>query len=344
MAIDPETGAINGILPLRFMQPGEIIEVSVQHMYSALDVCWMYTDQASCLGVLQIEGSGKAPYKIKRLKGRDDYSCTCPSFQYGTPAVQTRSCKHLRELLGVEYDEARAHAALIRPAGAMLSPRSPKSVGIAQVPKSPPASPSSGSKRPRRNRNVVSSSTKYGLTPMPTPQTAWAALSAKAAKPALMLAHTFDLKGDLSPQGWWASEKLDGVRAHWDGKQLWSRTGKEYLPPSWWVERLPANAQLDGELFIMRDKFDETSGWIRGGASPMWADISYVVFDTVDFAAPLEKRWEAARKACKDGPMTVDQIIKAKGSQIAFLEQTKVTSRAHLDELLEKVETVGGEG
>src|SRR5215211_5227930 len=36
--------------------------------------------------------------------------------------------------------------------------------------------------------------------------------------PAVLLAETWD--GVIDPTGWWLSEKLDGVRAYWDGQQL----------------------------------------------------------------------------------------------------------------------------
>src|SRR3954452_1221988 len=43
------------------------------------------------------------------------------------------------------------------------------------------------------------------------------------AGPRLLLAHSWDNAADLS--GWWMSEKLDGVRAYWDGRQFLSRQG-----------------------------------------------------------------------------------------------------------------------
>src|SRR5438128_11681661 len=44
--------------------------------------------------------------------------------------------------------------------------------------------------------------------------------SAKDTTPALLLAESWDNERDLA--GWWMSEKLDGVRAFWDGKQFLS--------------------------------------------------------------------------------------------------------------------------
>jgi DNA ligase-1 len=32
-------------------------------------------------------------------------------------------------------------------------------------------------------------------------------------------------RGNEDPTGWYMSEKLDGVRAYWDGEQFWSKNG-----------------------------------------------------------------------------------------------------------------------
>ena len=49
--------------------------------------------------------------------------------------------------------------------------------------------------------------------------------------------------------GWWMSEKLDGVRAYWDGKTFYSRLGNEFIAPSWFIKNFPSHMTLDGELF-----------------------------------------------------------------------------------------------
>src|SRR3712207_19260 len=51
------------------------------------------------------------------------------------------------------------------------------------------------------------------------------------AGPPLLLAETWDNAADLS--GWWMSEKLDGVRAYWDGRQFLSRLGNRFHAPDW---------------------------------------------------------------------------------------------------------------
>ena len=57
------------------------------------------------------------------------------------------------------------------------------------------------------------------------------------AGPPLLLAESWDNAADLSD--WWMSEKLDGVRAFWDGKQFLSRQGNLYHAPAWFLEGLP---------------------------------------------------------------------------------------------------------
>lgn len=45
----------------------------------------------------------------------------------------------------------------------------------------------------------------------------------------LLLAKSWD--PSIDPTGWWISEKYDGVRAHWDGKRLWTRGGNPISAP-----------------------------------------------------------------------------------------------------------------
>lgn len=88
-----------------------------------------------------------------------------------------------------------------------------------------------------------------------------------------------------SLQGYVVSEKLDGVRALWDGVVLKSRSGKAFSPPKCWVENLPDFA-LDGELFIARGKFEEVLSIVSKGDSQCeeckceeWSNVGYFIFD-----------------------------------------------------------------
>ena len=63
--------------------------------------------------------------------------------------------------------------------------------------------------------------------------------------PEIQLALTYH--SDIEVSEYWVSEKLDGIRARWDGRQLLSRSGKPFYPPAWFIAYFPAEA-LDGEL------------------------------------------------------------------------------------------------
>src|SRR5688572_16394755 len=76
-----------------------------------------------------------------------------------------------------------------------------------------------------------------------------------AAGPPLLLAERWDNVQDLT--GWWMSEKLDGVRAYWDGKMFLSRLGNQFHAPDWFCAQLPSEP-LDGELWVGRKQFQQT--------------------------------------------------------------------------------------
>ena len=91
------------------------------------------------------------------------------------------------------------------------------------------------------------------------------------AGPPLLLAESWDNAADLS--GWWMSEKLDGVRAYWDGKQFMSRQGNLYHAPDWFIEGLP-DVPLDGELWLDRKKFQRTVSIVRRqDKSDLWKEM-----------------------------------------------------------------------
>ncbi len=116
-----------------------------------------------------------------------------------------------------------------------------------------------------------------------------------------LLAHAYDA-GKHNIDGWWVSEKLDGVRALFDGEFLFSRTGKQISPPAYWIEEIPSGALLDGELFLDRGKFQETVSIVRSvKVDKGWDKIKYKVFDTPIPDTPFEERMEMVDEMCKHG-------------------------------------------
>ncbi len=130
------------------------------------------------------------------------------------------------------------------------------------------------------------------LLPKPEPDGEDGAGAEKEGPP-LLLAERWDNAQDLA--GWWLSEKLDGVRAYWDGKSLISRLGNRFHAPDWFLEGLP-DIPLDGELWIGRKAFQRTVGIVRRqDKTDLWNQVRYVAFDAPGVDDAFEGRLVAIR-------------------------------------------------
>ncbi|HLX61789.1 MAG TPA: DNA ligase, partial [Planctomycetota bacterium] len=150
--------------------------------------------------------------------------------------------------------------------------------------------------------------------------------------PPLLLAHKWEMDLDLT--NWWMSEKLDGVRAYWDGKQFLSRQGNIYYAPDWFIEGLPA-VPLDGELWIDRKKFQRTVSIVRRqDKSDLWKEVRFLIFDAPAANGGFEGRIAFLKDAL------------AKGAS-KFAQQHAHERCKNLDALraeLKRIEALGGEG
>lgn len=150
--------------------------------------------------------------------------------------------------------------------------------------------------------------------------------------PALILARTYT--EDMDPTGWWVSEKLDGVRGCWTGKNLVSRSGNPIDAPSWFVAGFP-DFPLDGELWMGRGRFHETSGIVRKtGGGDAWKQMRYGVFDAPCDALPFEARLEKARLWFGSHP----------SPHVLIVDQEQCQGRKDLQRRLKATEALGGEG
>lgn len=153
----------------------------------------------------------------------------------------------------------------------------------------------------------------------------------EAQAPPLLLAESWD--GALDPTGWLFSEKLDGVRAYWDGKQFLSRQGNLYHAPDWFVKGLP-NVALDGELWLGRKKFQRAVSIVRRqDQNDLWKEITYLVFDAPAFEQSFEQRLEFVKESL--------------GKTSAYarpLEHQVCRGVDHLRDELSRLEALGAEG
>jgi len=155
--------------------------------------------------------------------------------------------------------------------------------------------------------------------------------------PPLLLAHSWDGEQDLT--GWWMSEKLDGVRAYWNGKDFISRLGNVYHAPEWFKEGLPNNRVLDGELWLGRKRFQECVSIVRRqDKSDQWRAVNFLAFDSRPtraggFAdATFESRMDVVEKS----------VSGVKFAAVVSHEQCQGVP--HLRQKLMLIEKVGGEG
>ncbi len=153
-----------------------------------------------------------------------------------------------------------------------------------------------------------------------------------ASGPPLLLAESWDTAADLSD--WWMSEKLDGVRAYWDGKQFLSRQGNIYYAPDWFIEGLPS-VPLDGELWIDRKKFQRTVSIVRRqDKNDLWKEVRFLVFDAPAATGGFEERLAFLKDA-----------LARNATQ--FAQQHAHERCKNLDALraeLKRIEALGGEG
>ena len=151
--------------------------------------------------------------------------------------------------------------------------------------------------------------------------------------PALALAGVYE-KG-VQLEDYWVSEKLDGVRAYWDGEQFWSRGGNIYRAPAWFTQHFP-DAEMDGELWMGRGRFAELSGAARRlePVDASWREIRFMVFDLPTMDQPFSDR-VAAMKAL---------LVPSPSPFVSMVEQRRATSHEALMSALDSVVAQGGEG
>jgi DNA ligase-1 len=135
-------------------------------------------------------------------------------------------------------------------------------------------------------------------------------------------------------KGWYMSEKLDGIRGYWDGKQLVSKNGNKIHAPKWFIKNFPPFA-LDGELWSKRGDFENIQSIVLDDKpSKKWKEISYQIFEVPYHEGNFTQRLLYANKWLNEKQIEHAHTIK----------QIKCKSREHLKKYLHYIENLGGEG
>ncbi len=153
------------------------------------------------------------------------------------------------------------------------------------------------------------------------------------AKPELLLAQVYH--DDVDIQQYWVSEKLDGVRAFWNGSELISRGGNVIAAPAWFVADFPEE-KLDGELWSGRNQFAEILSTVskQQAIDTEWQAIRYFIFELPDAAGTFTERISA-----------MQAIIQRQGSPyLKVVPQLRIAGNTELFEKLNRLESIGAEG
>ena len=156
---------------------------------------------------------------------------------------------------------------------------------------------------------------------------------AHAAPPAPTLAQHY--RPGIDVTAYWVSEKYDGVRALWTGRELLSRQGLPIRAPAWFTAGWPATP-LDGELWAGRGRFDAAQSAVAQAApqDAQWRALRYMVFDLPDHAGAFSERLPALR-----------HTVAALGQPwVQAVPQWRVASHATLMKQLHEHEKAGAEG
>jgi DNA ligase-1 len=147
--------------------------------------------------------------------------------------------------------------------------------------------------------------------------------------PDIMLATRYHESENVTQ--FWVSEKLDGVRARWDGKQLISRGGHIFMETAWFIQDLPKQP-LDGELWMGRGLYEDVVSTVQKlMPHEGWKAIKFMVFDLPSHGGTFTER-VAAMKAL---PTTL---------YLKVIEQFRINSNKALMSKLDTLILQGSEG
>jgi len=321
--------------------------------------------------VREVWGSGSKPYVLKCIGGLN--SCSCPAWRNQSRPIDQRTCKHLRKECGDAFEAARIGGAppplvvsmscsmktetqVLTETLTAAEAESPEDI-IAQVMGTKPLSrlvEPQENPVPLKGDGIERDKTKRinaygGFVPFSDREKAVIVAEEEAKKgrklrqdekadlfgPPVLLAN--NLEADFDPTGWLESEKLDGVRAYWNGEVFVSRQGNIYNAPAHFVAGLPKEP-LDGELWMGRKQFQKTISVVkRQTPGPEWNQIKFVVFDAPIWADIYEDDATFERRLAHLETLTLGSFAQVHPHRIC-------ASREEMEQHLRDIEALGGEG
>ncbi|UIJ42124.1 DNA ligase [Vibrio kanaloae] len=149
----------------------------------------------------------------------------------------------------------------------------------------------------------------------------------------LILANTYQQGIDVSE--YWKSEKLDGIRALWDGNHLYTRNGNQIYAPTWFTEQLP-KVRLEGELWAGRGKFHLVQSTVldHTPSDTAWREIKFMLFDMPGAAGDYQKRYYNI----------LHWVSLIDESHVGYIEHVPIQNEKALFHQLDNIDERNGEG
>ncbi|ART79092.1 DNA ligase [Oceanisphaera avium] len=173
---------------------------------------------------------------------------------------------------------------------------------------------------------------QYFLTLLPLAVISISVNAAHPNAPPLQLAARFQQQ---DVRRYWVSEKLDGVRAYWDGEALWSRAGHRFMAPKWFIASFPQQ-HLDGELWLGRGQFEKVSAVVRRyqASDDEWREVRFMVFDMPNQPQKFSER-----------VLALNELASSHSSPyLAVVAQRRLPNNQALASYLAKIVSGAGEG
>ena len=139
---------------------------------------------------------------------------------------------------------------------------------------------------------------------------------------------------DQEISGWFMSEKLDGIRAFWDGKNLLTKNGNIIYAPKYLTKNFP-NFSLDGELWSKRNDFENIQSIVLDQKPGLqWKEITYNIFEAPYSKGDFRQRLKKAKEWFDNNP----------NENVTIIKQIVCNGKKHLDNYFKKVLFIKGEG
>ena len=134
--------------------------------------------------------------------------------------------------------------------------------------------------------------------------------------------------------GWIMSEKLDGIRGYWDGKNLYTKNGNQINVPKNFTENFPP-FELDGELWSKRDDFENIQSIVLDKKpSNNWNQIAYNIFESPNSKGNFLQRIKRIE----------NWFLKYPNQNVRIIKQIKCENEIHLNKFLKQIVLLKGEG